>query len=157
MLLKLFFAVPALLLAAAAPQTPNNNGLSLSDLPPVKPGLWEDAMTTGDGSVQKMRTCISGDKAKAQAALAKIPPGCTFTNKTHMGTSFSMDMSCKLQNVTSSGHFQVSMPDAEHVHSVMTMTMTVQGKTMPMNMTTDSRFVSSDCGGLATGSTQPAH
>ena len=62
-----------------------------------------------------------------------------------------------MRDATSTGHIDVQFPDTETIHSTININMTMQGQTMPMNFTTDSHFVSADCGGLSGGQSQPVH
>jgi Protein of unknown function (DUF3617) len=155
MLLKLSLFLPLLVCSMGSSQTQSGGAASLfSSLPPAKPGLWEDKTTSADGSTDTFRTCRKGDHQSALAAMSRLFANCTFSNQTHTSTSLSFDMSCKMQSVSTSGHFAASQPTPEEAHSVMKMTMIVQGKPMPMDSTTDSRFISSDCGSLQPGTMQ---
>jgi len=119
--------------------------------PPIKMGLWEATVTnTLTQKPLKTRSCITPDSY--EDAMAHIPPGCTVSNKTQTSTSISGDLSCNLQHGgTTTGHIDVEMPDATTVRSKIDLKVNVQGQSVPMTLTTDSHFVSADCGDIAPG------
>ena len=80
-----------------------------------------------------------------------MPPGCTISNQTWTSHSFSADVACTMREATSTGHVDVQFPDTETIHSTINISMTAQGQTMPISFTTDSHFVSSDCGDIPGG------
>ena len=154
----------ALALISAAPQTQNGNSkpmdaaptqLKLPATPPVKMGLWESTATNARGGSFKTRSCFTNESY--QKDMAKMPPGCTISNQTWTSHTFAADVACTMRDATSTGHIDVQFPDTETIHSTITINMTMQGQTMPMNFTTDSHFVSADCGGLSGGQSQPVH
>jgi len=84
--------------------------------------------------------------------MAHIPPGCTMTNKTQTPTAVTGDVSCTLEHGgTATGHVDIEMPDQTTVRSKIDLSISVQGQTMPMTLTTDSHFVGADCGDVAAG------
>jgi hypothetical protein len=157
--------LPGLLfLFVASPQTQNNNSkpmdaapapLKLPSTPPVKMGLWESTVGNGRGGSYKTRSCFTNDSY--QKDMAKMPPGCTISNQAWTSHSFTADVACTMRETTSSGHVDVQFPDTETIHSTISVSMTMQGQTMPMSFTTDSHFVSSDCGSIPGGETRPVH
>ena len=149
MLLKLFVLAPLLLLGSLTPPAQDTGGLSVSDFPIVKPGLWEDVITGGGGLEKRIRSCIVDDRAQSEATLRRmpIPRGCKPTKKTHTATTWDIDMVCGVGSASMSGHFRMSMPDDEHVHSVMT----VQRSSTPVRVIVNSHFLGADCGKLGPG------
>lgn len=136
--------------APVTPQAPPNAALPV---PPIKMGLWEATTTMSTGTNLKTRACLTQESYRDQ--LANMPRGCTLSNSQSSSTSMSADVSCNLQNdVKSSGHFSAQFPDASTVHMTMTVTTSMQGRSMTMTMTSDSHFVSSDCGDVAPGQSQ---
>lgn len=119
--------------------------------PPVKMGLWEATVTSSLAPKPlKTHSCLTPQSY--QDAMAHIPPGCTISNKTQTATSITGDLSCTLQHGgTTTGHIDVEMPDPATVRSKIDLSINVQGQTMPMTLTTDSHFVSADCGDIAPG------
>lgn len=163
MLAKLILSAP-LVLFLAAPQTQNGNSkpmdtaptqLKLPTTPPVKMGLWETTASNGHGASYKTRSCFTSESY--QKDMAKMPPGCTITNQAWTSHSFIADVACTMRESSSSGHVDVQFPDTETIHSTMSITMTVQGQTMPISFTTDSHFVSADCGDIQGGASRPVH
>ncbi len=161
MLLKLILAGPLALLLAV-PQTQNNNSkptdaapgqVKLPSTPPVKMGLWESTATNGRGASYKSRSCFTTESY--QTEMAKMPPGCTVSNQAWTSHSFTADVACTMQDATSTGHVDVQFPDTQTIHSTINVSMTAQGQTMPINFTTDSHFVSSDCGDIPGGESRP--
>lgn len=154
MLSRVTLLAALLVVVPATSRAQNDGGLSVSDFPIVKPGLWETAVS-GGGSVQRVRSCIADDRVQTAANLANVPAGCTATSKTHTSTTYSIDMTCSAKGVSFHNRVRMSMPDDDHVHSVMTVTRSGQGS--PVRVTTDSHFVRSDCGGLSPGKGQMMH
>jgi hypothetical protein len=163
MLSKLILTSP-LLLILAAPQTQNSNSkpmeaaptpLNLPSTPPVKMGLWESTATNGRGAGFKTRSCFTNESY--QKDMAKMPPGCTISNQAWTSHSFVADVACTMRDTASTGHIDVQFPDTQTIHSTINITMTMQGQTMPMNFTTHSHFVSSDCGDIPGGQSRPVH
>jgi hypothetical protein len=161
MLSKLILSAPLVLLLAA-PQTQNSNSkpmdtapgqVKLPSTPPVKMGLWESTATNGRGVSYKARSCFT--KESYQKEMATMPAGCTVSNQTWTSHSFTADVACTMREATSTGHIDVEFPDTETLHSTMNVSMTAQGQTIPINFTTDSHFVSSDCGDIAGGESRP--
>lgn len=114
-------------------------------------GLWEATITNSlIAKTLKTRSCVTPESY--QDAMAHIPPGCTMTNKTQTQTHISGDVSCTLEHGgTTTGHVEVEMPDPTTVRSKIDLSLTVKGQPMPMTLTTDSHFVSADCGDVAPG------
>lgn len=163
MLSKLILSTPLVLLLAV-PQTQNSNSkpmgaapspLNLPSTPPVKMGLWETTASNGRGASYKTRSCFTNESY--QKDMAKMPPGCTISNQAWTPHSFTADVACTMREASSTGHVDVQFPDTETIHSNMSISMTMQGQTMPMNWTTDSHFVSADCGDITGGQSRPVH
>jgi hypothetical protein len=163
MLLKFILSGPLVLLLAV-PQTQNSKTkpmdaaptpLKMPSTPPVKMGLWESTATNGRGMNYKSRSCFTNESY--QRDMAKMPPGCTISNQAWTSHSFAADVACTMRDVTSTGHVDVQFPDTETIHSTININMTAQGQTMPVNFTTDSHFVSSDCGDIPGGESRPVH
>ncbi len=155
MLSELFFA--ALLLAPAIPQTQKNQvpvtpqqGPLIANAPPIKMGLWEASITTAMGTNIKTRSCMTAQSYRDD--LAHMPQGCTLSNVQTSSSTMSGDVSCTLPNgASSSGHIDAQFPDSSTAHATINVTTTMQGRTMPMTITTDSHFVSADCGDIQPG------
>jgi hypothetical protein len=157
MLSKLIFSCPLVLLLAV-PQAQNSNSkpmdtapgqVKLPSTPPVKMGLWESTATSGRGGSYKTRSCFTNESY--QTEMAKMPAGCTVSNQAWTSHSFTADVACTMQDATSTGHVDVQFPDTETIHSTINVTMTAQGQTMPISFTTDSHFVSANCGDIPGG------
>jgi hypothetical protein len=163
MLSKFILSGP-LVLFLAVPQTQNSNPkpmdapptqLKLPSTPPVKMGLWESTATSARGGSYKTRSCFTNESY--QKDMAKMPPGCTISNQAWTSHSFIADVACTMREATSTGHIDVQFPDTETIHSTMNISMTAQGQTIPINFTTESHFISADCGDLAGGQSRAIH
>lgn len=151
--------VSALLLAALPGLTRNINGTvtqtpggSAALTPPnVKMGLWEATITNSIATATiKARSCVTPQSY--QDTMAHVPPGCTVSNKTQTATSLSGDISCTLPHGgTTTGHIDVETPDPTTVRSIIKLSVTANGQTVPMTMTTESHFISENCGDIAPG------
>ncbi len=131
----------------------------LADLP-VKAGLWETHVSTKAGT----RTMDAGADQFCFAAGTTLGQYLTATNQGVAGTQCSVstkasaphglsyDTVCKGRDMTSDGHIDVQLTDAEHFSgsSHTKVTGTAHGK--PLNMAIDktftARFLSSDCGNV---------
>lgn len=143
MLSRLLLAIPFIVQAAAPP----NRAV---DVPPIKMGLWEATVTTQMGTSLKTRSCITAQSYREQ--LAHLPQGCKLSNVQRSSTSMSGDVSCNLSNgASSSGHIDAQFPDPSTVHSTINVTTTMQGRSMPITITTESHFVNADCEDLEPG------
>jgi hypothetical protein len=132
-----------------APVTPQQAPL-ITMAPPIKMGLWEAAITTAMGTSLKTRSCMTAQSYRDD--LAHLPAGCTLSNVQTSSSSMSADVSCTLPDgASSSGHINAQFPDTSTAHATISVTTTMQGRTMPMTITTESHFVSSDCGDIQPG------
>ena len=154
----------ALVLISAAPQTQTGNSkpmdtaptqLKLPATPPVKMGLWESTASNARGGSYKMQSCFTNESY--QKEMAVMPAACTISNQAWTSHSFAADVACTMRDATSTGHIDVQFPDTETIHSTMNISMTAQGQTIPISFTTESHFVSADCGDLAGGQSRPVH
>ena len=161
MLSKLILSGPLLLLVAA-PQTQNSKSkptdaapapMKMPAAPPVKMGLWETTATTGQGASYKARSCFTNESY--QRDMARMPPGCAISNQAWTSHSFSADVACTEGEANTKGHIDVQFPDTETIHSTLNISVTHQGQKIPINFTTDSHFVSADCGDLGGGESRP--
>lgn len=163
MLSKLILSGPLLLLVAL-PQTndtkrpmetaPPPSVLNAPSTPPVKMGLWESTIS-GQHGTYKSRSCFT--KESYQKSMASTPRDCTISNQSWTSHNFTADIACTMQGASSKGHIDVEFPDAETLHTTMSMTMTMQGHTTPVSFSTDAHFVSSDCGDIAPGQSRILH
>lgn len=159
MLSKFILSGPlALLLAVPQTSKPGEvapGQLQLPSTPPVKMGLWESTATNGRGMSYKSRSCFTNESY--QKDIARMPPGCTISNQVWTSHSFAADVACTMRDATSTGHVDVQFPDTQTIHTTMAISMTAQGQTVPINFTTESHFISSDCGDLPGGQSKPVH
>lgn len=151
MLLKLLLSAPLLLFAAHLPQTQNGTGSSatMPETLPIKMGLWENTITTSQGQTEKTRSCFT--KESFQRSIANLPANCKVTNQVWKSQSYSSDVACNASGSESRGHLEMQFPNTETQHSTITLTITAQGKTIPMTITTESHFISADCADLLPG------
>ena len=127
---------------------------------PIKPGLWENTTNSplGPAGARTItrQVCYSDKMTVDQyvSQSAQRTPGfqCTLSNQKVTAHSFSADQSCSGNGMTAKSHFEVSLPDPDHMisNSHIDMSGTMQGR--PMNMSRDStitgKFVSPDCGSV---------
>ena len=127
----------------------------LSDLP-IKAGLWETQVSVNHGPPIAGRSCFSAGTTLGDylTATNKAVPGmqCSIANKTQSAHGIAYDTTCNSPSLSSKGHIDFQLPDAEHLNgtSHTTVTGTVHGA--PVNMVIDktftAKFVSSDCGSV---------
>lgn len=156
MFLKLLLSVQIML--GAFPLQTQNGGSSSATMPatlPVKMGLWENTLKTSEGETQKTRSCFT--KESFQRSVTNMPPSCVISNQVWTSHSYSSDVACATSSSQSKGHLDMQFPDPQTSHSTITITMTVQGKVIPLTITTDSHFISSECGDIAPGESREVH
>ncbi len=138
-----------------------------------KPGLWKITVTM-EGAGQNMPHISASDRAQMKAMGVEMPndhtistqhcmteaevngnglsalrqpagSGCTLTNKTANGGTFSADMVCT-GTMKGQGHVMISYDGAEHYTGKTSFTGTTQGQTTQMTTLLDGHWVSPDCG-----------
>ena len=127
--------------------------------PPMKMGLWESTSVTtmvmpdmpnmpgmGAPRTNKVRSCMTPESYAKNFYNRPQSKDCTRANESWTGNKYSFDIVCPAQN--GSGHFEITMQGEEAGHGTMHMKMSPGGHTMTMDMTTDTHFVSSDCGSV---------
>jgi hypothetical protein len=150
----------AVLLIASSPGLTQNNNRTITQAPsgatgitppPIKMGLWEATITNSIAANSiKTQSCVTPQSY--QDAMAHVPPGCTITNKVQTSTSITADVSCTLQRGgTTTGHLDVELPDPGTMRSTIKLTINANGQSVPMTLTTESHFLSADCGDVAPG------
>ena len=151
MFAKLLLSAPLFVFAALVPQS-QNKAPSSSTMPstlPVKMGLWENTVKTSQGETNKTRSCFT--KESFERSVANMPPNCTISKQLWTSHSYSSDVECSTSTSQSKGHLDMQFVDLETSRSTITLTISAQGKTIPLTITTESHFISADCGGLAPG------
>ena len=151
MLSKLHLSAPLFVFAAFAPQSqkaPPPSSTMPSTLP-VKMGLWENTVKTSQGETDKTRSCFT--KESFQRSVANMPPNCTISKQLWTSHSYSSDVACSTSTSESKGHLDMQFVNPEMSRSTITLTITAQGKTIPLTITTESHFISADCGDIAPG------
>ena len=148
---KLFAACAAVVVLAG----PSTLLAQLSDIP-IKAGLWETHVATKAGVSNisaDAQSCFTagttlGDYLTATNRGAGAQ--CSVSNKIPTAHGVSYDTVCNGPSMSSKGHIDFQLTDAEHVNgtSHTTVTGTTQGK--PVNMAIDkiftAKFVASACG-----------
>jgi hypothetical protein len=148
---KLLLSASLAFFAAHARQS-QSRAPSSSTMPatlPVKMGLWENTVKTSEGETEKTRSCFT--KESFQRSVTNMPANCTISNQVWTSHSYSSDVACTTSTSQSRGHLDMQFLNPETSRSTIALTMIVQGKTIPLTITTESHFISADCGGLAPG------
>ena len=155
--MKLLFAaavVPAF--AAAFFQMPAT--------PPMKMGLWETTVNTkmsgmdlppgmnvpGLGNnTTTVKVCMTPESyAKNLGGSTNArQKDCVRSNEVWTAKGYAFDLSCNAGKMT--GHFQIIFDNDTESHGVTHMTMNTGGRSMQMDSISTSKFLSSDCGGIA--------
>ena len=121
----------------------------LTDLP-FKPGLWETTVSVNHATPIAGHSCFTAGTTLSDylTATNKGAPGaqCSVANKVQTARGLSLDTACTSQSMSSKGHIDFQMTDAEHFTGTSHTTLA------PMNMTMDksfsAKFVASDCGSV---------
>ena len=148
--------------------------------PPVKMGLWETSSTSHIAGLQLppdvaaqlkamgrslpggthtliTQGCLTPEEWQKQMADMNKPPDsdCKTTNRQVTPRSVSFDISCKSENgATTNGHWEMHVVDNEHGQGSAHMTSSTpgpNGQNLTMDMTFNSRYLSSNCGAVKPG------
>lgn len=127
----------------------------LSDLP-IKAGLWETQVSVNHGSPIAGRSCFSAGTTLSDylTATNKAASGtqCSVANKAQTAHGIAYDTACNGTSMSSKGHIDFQLPDAEHFNGTSHTTVTGTAQGAPVNMAIDkaftAKFVSSDCGSV---------
>lgn len=127
----------------------------LSDLP-IKAGLWETQVSVNHGSPIAGHSCFSAGTTLSDylTATNKAVSGtrCSVANKAQTSHGIAYDTACNGPSMSSKGHIDFQLLDAEHFNGTSHTTVTGTSHGAPVNMTMDktftAKFVSSDCGSV---------
>ena len=78
---------------------------------------------------------------------------CVMSNQSFSGHTYSMDMSCPKSG--NKGHITATWDTPESSHGTTHMELNANGRSMTMDSTMSSHFVSSDCGAVKPGTPVP--
>jgi hypothetical protein len=135
--------------------------------PPMKMGLWESVSTTKMSGMDmpqgmsmpnmtvKVRACMTPESYAKNLTASQRQTDCVRSHEVWTAKSFSLDISCKSGSAT--GHYEVTFDSPGSSHTVSHMTMNSGGHPMQMDMTSESHFVSSDCGAVTPDKPQITH
>ena len=133
--------------------------LQMPAKPPMKMGLWESTTTMtmkmpdmpnmpgGVPRTTKVRSCMTPENYAKNFYNSQQQKDCTRTNETWSGGKYTVDISCPAMN--SKGHLEMNVSSMESGHGTMHMDMSPGGRSMSMDMTIDTHFVSADCGSVS--------
>ncbi len=135
----------------------------LPSTPPIRMGLWETAVSTKmtgmdmPPALAKMAG-LGGQEIRVQACVTpeswqkvvdtRQGKDCTRTNEHYTGNTYSFDLSCRSGRMT--GHSESVFEGQDAGHSTVSMVMDQGGgrPQMHVDSTSQSHFVSADCGGV---------
>ncbi len=127
--------------------------------PPMKMGLWESTSTMKMGGMAmpqgmsmpnttvKVRACMTPESYAKNLGAAQNQQDCTRSNEKWSAKGYSFDLACKRGNAT--GHAEITFDSPEAVHSVIHLSMNMGARSMDMDSTGESHFVSADCGNVS--------
>ena len=118
--------------------------------PNVKLGLWETVMTMeGMGPGQPQKICITAEKI-ATGAFDEMPDqNCQRTVTGSTATSMDVTETCankKDPSASGSGTLHIQVVTPESVKGTLATKLSMGGRSMAMNGTFTSKFLSADCG-----------
>ena len=127
----------------------------ISDLP-IRAGLWETQVSVNHGSPIAGRSCFSAGTTLGDylTATNKAVAGtqCSTANKAQTAHGIAYDTACTSPSMSSKGHIDFQLADAEHFSGTSHTTVTGTTHGSPANMEIDkaftAKFVSPDCGGV---------
>ncbi len=131
--------VPAAILAAQTTAKPN-----------VKLGLWESVMTMeGMGAGEPKKVCITAEKLATGDFDATPDTDCKRTVTSSTATSMDVTENCANKNdptMSGIGQLHIQVVNNENVKGTLATKMSMGGRSMTMNGTFTSKFISADCG-----------
>ena len=138
----------------------------------VKPGLWEVSVAsgamsgmpamanlppqaraqmqahgvqmTGHGIVSK--TCISPADAAADRPAVGHSKDCQVENAKFTGNTYSADVICKHETMTTRGHAEFTFESPTHYYGTITTQMAMEGQPMASTTKLDARWQAANCG-----------
>ena len=147
--------------------------------PPVKMGLWETHVTSqvkgielppdvierlkqmgrplpGEAHTTVTRGCLTPEEWRQELEEMNKPTNtdCTVTRNTDNVSSISFDVSCKTEEGTVTGHWEMHILDDEHAHGSGHMKSDQtgpNGQSFTADSTVDTRWISADCGDVRPG------
>jgi len=127
----------------------------LSNLP-IKAGLWETQVSVNHGSPIAGHSCFTAGTTLGDylTATNRGVPGtqCSIANKTQTAHGIAFDTACNSPSMSTKGHIDFQLPDAEHFNGTSHTTVTGTAHGTPVNMAIDkaftAKFASSDCGSV---------
>jgi hypothetical protein len=122
----------------------------VAKMPPEQRRMMEEKMgkmnSMGvDFGDKGMRVCISADQIKNQG-IPMQQENCTTKIKSSSATRWVIASSCT--KPVTSGEAEVIFESPTHYTTSMKGTVTTNGETKPYSISTDSKFVSADCGNI---------
>lgn len=129
--------VPAVMLAAQA-------------RPNVKLGLWETVMTMeGMQPGQPQKLCLTAERLATGSFDPTPDAECKHTVTGSTATSMDVTETCANKNdpsMTGNGQLHIQVLSPESVKGTLATKMSMAGRSMTLNGTFTSKFISTDCG-----------
>lgn len=116
----------------------------MKNLPPETRKMMEQQMGAGPGPDGAIRLCITPEETRGSLISEGKQQGeCTFTKVSQSGNVWKGRMTCK--NPPAQGEFTTTLHSSSHYSTVAIMT----SKEGRMDMKSDARRISGDCGNLS--------
>jgi hypothetical protein len=141
-------------------QLPPELQARLNAMTPQQQAMMKANMSGGVGGagaplVNTTHSCSTGQTSVNDLINQAQQKGtkCTLANQTQTATGVSFDISCTMPEGNATGHSSFTMADSNHVTGTTHMTANVNAGSGNTSMTIDStltsKYLSSDCGGVA--------
>ena len=127
-------------------------------------GLWETSVSTKmtgmdmppalakmaglGGQETKVQACITPESWHKIVSDSRQQKDCTRTNEQYTGHTYSFDLSCKSGRQTGHAEHTFDSPESGHATSTIVMEQGGGRPQMHIDSTSQSHFVSADCGGV---------
>jgi hypothetical protein len=123
--------------------------------PPIKTGLWEEVTTVKRDPIpartMTTRICLTSadlERVDQRASQMGKNKNCKLENYKHSDRSTSSDWACSAKNVSMHGHGEVVYDDSTHFRVSTAQQTTAGGRVINTTLTSQSRWLSSDCGNV---------
>jgi hypothetical protein len=127
------------------PATPNISPDALAKMPPEQRARVE-AMMKGGPSTDVRKECITKEKLEKHSAFSNNRGDCTRTVVNSTGSKLEVKFHCEEKQTSSDGTLLVEAIGSDNVKGTMHLVTNSNGRTMNMDFTISSKYLSPACG-----------
>ncbi len=129
------------------PATPNIPAEALAKMPPEQRARIE-AMLKGAPSTDVRKECITKEKLEKHSAFSASRGDCTRTVVNSTGSKLEVKFHCEEKQSSSDGTLLMEAIGSDSVRGTMHSVTNGNGRTMTMDFTISSKYLSASCGDI---------